>query len=166
MYTVGIDPGLSGGIAVLQDTLGISSLLDMPTITYPKGKTTKVEYDLKRICEEISFYNNEYTVFLEKMQSMPPGFRVQASFGLGMCQGIFEAALTMRKIKYELVLPKDWQKAFGITGEKGDKKAQSYLIASRLFPDAELSTPRGRKLDGRSDALLIAEYGRRKLSGK
>jgi len=165
MYIVGIDPGLNGAMAVLDEECQLRFLIDMPIFQYTKGKSIKYDYDIQIICKELMFFNNEYMVFLEKMQSMPPGFRVQASFGLGLCQGIFEGLLTMRKLKYELVLPKDWQKVFGITGAKGDKKLQSFQIASRLFPTAELVTPRGRKIDGRSDALLIAEAGRRKLYG-
>ena len=61
------------------------------------------------------------------------------------------------------VPPKEWQREFGIKGGKGDDtKAQSYLIASRMFPGVELKGPRGAILDGRADALLIAEYGRRR----
>jgi hypothetical protein len=164
-YVVGIDPGLFGAMAVLSEAGELKLLIDMPIYHYTKGESEKYEYDIKAICKELMFFNNEYTIFLEKMQSMPPGFRVQASFGLEKCEGIFEGMLTMRKLKYELVLPKDWQKIFGITGAKGDKKSQSFQIASRLFPTAELVTPKGRKIDGRADALLIAEFGRRKLYG-
>ena len=42
---------------------------------------------------------------------------------------------------------------------------QSYKIASALFPTADLKGKRGGKKDGRSDAILIAEYGRRRLQG-
>jgi len=100
---------------------------------------------------------------MEKMQSMPPGFRVQASFLLGYCQGLFEGLLIAHHARYELVLAKTWQKHFGITGAKGDKKVQSYMVATKLFPTAKLTGPRGGKKDGRSDALLIAEWCRRRL---
>ena len=163
MYFIGIDPGLHGGIAVLRQGGEIVELLDMPIVKLPKGKKTKDVYDLNRLQKIVSFWNNEYYACMEKMQSMPPGIRVQASFGLGYCQGIFEGMLRVRKIRYELVQAKLWQKHFGITKAKGDKKVQSWQIACQLFPDAELTTPRGRKLDGRSDALLIAEWGRRHL---
>ena len=43
---------------------------------------------------------------------------------------------------------------------------QSYAIASQLFPEAKLLGPRGGLRDGRCDALLIAEWGRRHLQGK
>jgi hypothetical protein len=60
------------------------------------------------------------------------------------------------------VPPKDWQREYKIRSTKDDDtKAQSYLIASRMFPEVELRGPRGAVLDGRADALLIAEYGRR-----
>lgn len=164
MYFIGIDPGVHGGIAILRQGGEILELLDMPIVKLPKGKKTKDVYDLNQIQKIVSFWNNEYYACMEKMQSMPPGFRVQASFGLGYCQGLFEGMFRIRQLKYEMVISKKWQKHFGITQAKGDKKVQSYMIASQLFPDAELTGPRGGKKDGRSDALLIAEWGRRHVA--
>jgi hypothetical protein len=166
MNIVGIDPGLSGAIAELNEKGEIVQLIDMPIISYKKGKKGKRDYVVGAINAFFThpLLNKEETVvFIEKMQSMPPGFRVQASFGLGYCQGLFEGILTALGIKYELILSKEWKKHFQITKAKGDQKAQAFQIASKLFPEAKLQTERGRVLDGRSDALLLCEYGRRKL---
>jgi len=164
-YYVGIDPGLKGAIAIIDEKKTVVDLIDMPITTYKAKKKTKNVYDiyaLKAILQNISELEGQVTVFLEEMQSMPPGIRVQASFGLGKCQGIFEMGLTTFELPYELIKPKNWQKHFNITKSKGDIKTLSFLVARRLFPSAELSGPKGGKKDGRSDALLIAEFGRRK----
>jgi len=165
MNILGIDPGLSGAIAELDEKGKVIQLIDMPIISYKKGKKIKRDYDVGLIR---AFFDTvqKKIVFIEKMQSMPPGFRVQASFSLGECQGIFRGMFSTFGIGYELILSKEWKRHFSITKDKGDEKAQAFQIASRLFPEAKLKTERGRVLDGRSEALLIAEYGRIKLSGR
>jgi hypothetical protein len=163
MNIVGIDPGLSGAIAELNQKGDIIHLIDMPVLSYKKGKKVKRDYDVGAISNFFTLMLEERTVFIEKMQSMPPGFRVQASFGLGYCQGLLEGILIALGVGYELILSKEWKKHFQITKAKGDEKVQAFQIASKLFPKAKLQTERGRVLDGRSDALLLCEYGRRKL---
>lgn len=162
MTIIGIDPGLSGAIAEIDEKGKIIQLIDMPVISYKKGEKVRRDYDVGFIR---AFFNTiqKKIVFIEKMQSMPPGFRVQASFSLGECQGIFRGMFSAFGIGYEFILPKEWKKHFQITRAKGDGKAQAFQIASRLFPEAKMKTEKGRVLDGRSEALLIAEYGRRKL---
>ena len=44
---------------------------------------------------------------------------------------------------------------------QGKEKDASVYRAQQLFPLAQLVGPRGGKYDGRAEALLIAEYGRR-----
>lgn len=48
----------------------------------------------------------------------------------------------------------------GFDFSKWTTKRPVYELAHKLFPVIELATKRGRILDGRSDALMIAEYGR------
>lgn len=167
---IGVDPGLKGAIAIIDENGYWIQIQDTPTITFQKGKKNKTEYnigEIKRVLFNfIDISSDKTTVFVEKMQSMPPGIRVQASFSLGYCQGLFEGILTALEIPYQLVISKHWQKHFQITKPKGDKKTQSFQIASRLFPTATLTGPKGGVKDGRSDALLIAEYGRQVSMGE
>ena len=68
----------------------------------------------------------------------------------------------MLQIPYEFVTPRKWQKVVYDSAKKlDDPKRQSFELASRLFPTLEFKTRRGRILDGRSDAMLIAEYARK-----
>jgi len=163
---LGIDPGLDGAIGVIDEQGNYIRIYDTPIIKYQKGKKKKREYDIPAIRNILINFSDtgptKITLGLEKMQSLPPGIRIQASFSLGLCQGIFEGLLVALNIPYQLVIPKTWQKEFQITKPKGDKKAQSMMIAEKLFPTAELRGPKGGKKDGRSDALLIAEWMRRK----
>lgn len=163
MNVIGIDLGHDGAIVELTSSGEIYDIFDMPT--YETGKGSRRAYDLPKLKGRFMYMNNENMVFLEDIKSLPPGIRIQATYSLGYCRGILEAMLVMRDIRYEFVRAQQWQKHFGISKHKGDKKKQSYAIASQLFPNAELKTKRGRLLDGRSDALLIAEWGRRHLEG-
>jgi len=163
---IGIDLGLQGAIATITNEGRFQEMFDMPIINIKVGKRSKNKYDIKALSKDMyDVCTNDDFVFIEDTQPMV-GVRVQASYGLGYCKGLLVGMLSMRNVSYELVRPRQWQKHFGITGAKGDTKKQSYLIASQLFPTAELTTPRGRKLDGRCDALLIAEWGRRHLQGE
>jgi hypothetical protein len=97
---------------------------------------------------------------LIERQNPFPGEGVKSVFSMGFGAGMYETILTALEIPYESIPPQEWQKAARIYGKGKGKaiKAYSHMVASRLFPSIQLTTPRGRKLDGRADALLIARY--------
>jgi len=161
---IGIDPGLSGAIAVLDTDGNIQSIYDTPTYTIKKGKRNKNVYDLQELCKILKQQGDAHIV-IEKVQPLSLGHSSQASFGLGYSLGMWETLCVALQYSYELVPAKTWQKHFGISGKQGNTKTQSYNIASKLFPKASLTGPRGGKKDGRCDALLMAEWGRRRLVG-
>ena len=94
---------------------------------------------------------------IEKSQAMP-GQGVCSMHTIGLNYGIIVGILACLGIEYIEISSRKWQKEFF---EPGDTKVKSVNIASRLFPKCEFVTKRGRKIDGRSDAMLMAEYGRR-----
>lgn len=96
-------------------------------------------------------------VAIEKQQAMPKQ-GVVSMFGLGRGYGIWEGLIAARYWPYTLVRPQKW-KAELLDGTKKDKPA-ARIRAGQLFPLAELGK---RKDNGRSDALLIAEYARRTM---
>lgn len=173
---IGVDIGLAGGIVCIGTGIqnaqvypSIIHLIDMPVISMKKGKKTKNIYDYKVIKDFFVSVLQKLSieiVYIEKTQPLQMGYRSQASWSLGLGEGFFVGLFEGLNISYEFVRAQKWQKHFGITKTKGDKKVQSYMIAHQLFPKAELTGPRGGKKDGRSDALLIAEWGRRHLGGK
>ena len=158
---IGIDPGQSGAIICISSTGELISLQDIPTITIRKGKKNKDIYDIVAICKLLRSFSG--IVFLEKTQPMAAPVRAQANYGLGFCSGMLEGILAALRMPYELIHPKTWHKYFNMTKAKGDYKKQAYMIAQKLLPTAEFTGPRGGIKDGRSDAALIAEWGRRHL---
>jgi len=174
MYTyAGIDLGFSGAIAVISSEGKVVDIQEIPTLKVIINKKERNAFDVSA-CSMLVFnlLSTCDMVFVEKVQPVMAKFGASSgasNFHLGYCLGMFQMAMETMKVRYELVKPKEWQKHFGIIRPKDDDKwntkGAAYQVAKGLFPDAELTTKRGRVLDGRSDALLIAEYGKRKITG-
>jgi len=166
MRVIGIDPGNSGALVILsekEDTV----FLDMPVMEVSTGK-------LPNVAEIIRFVDDncigtDDVVFLEKPAKRPTFMcgkkvsNVQANYLAGYYAAMFCVLFRLKGVKYQEVTAQAWQKVFSISSKQGDTGDQSYLIASKLYPKAELTGKRGGKKDGRSDALLIATFGSRLL---
>ena len=140
--TIGIDPGVNGAIAWIQD--GKPCVEKMP----------ETLADLWDLIESIKF-GNECRAYLESVHSSPQQ-GVKSAFTFGQGYGRLEMALTAVGIPFERVSPQKWQKAMGCL-TKGDKNV-SKRKAQELFPQLN----QGHRIThATADALLIAEYGRR-----
>jgi len=168
-YIVGVDTGLHGAIAKLDMDMNFVSAIEIPTMLEVRGtkKTKKRSYDIPRIVEYFNSLDvDDHFFIIEQTNPMSShiGGHPATNYFLGGGFFLMVGAIAMRGFKYDLVRPKAWQKTF-FKPASGQTKTLSYQTASRLFPKATLVTPRGRVLDGHADALLIAEFGRRKLIG-
>jgi hypothetical protein len=85
----------------------------------------------------------------------------KSNFGFGRSVGIVTAVseIVTKGIVAKTVTPKVWQKYAGVTAKGKAIKKEVSLIATTLYPLANIYGPKGGLLDGRSDALLIAHYG-------
>jgi len=164
-YYLGIDPGLNGGIACVYEDKKLH-VVDMPTVP---TKDNKRQYDINQIAYALNL--KDAFCMIEQVTAMP-GQGSVGTMQMGYGNGVLQTILTLHKIPYAIVHPKTWMKLFAIqspsridTPSAGARKKiikqNIYSVASKLFPDVELITKGGRLLDGRSDALLIMEYGRR-----
>lgn len=146
MVYIGIDPGAKGSMCVMSN-----------------GKVVFKDFDLKEYSSTLKAFldtnDTELMVAIEKVHAMP-GQGVSSSFSFGQRLGELEGMLTALQIPYELVAPKDWQKACGIPA-KSDKKGIASVI-QKLYPTAELYGNKGGLRDGRSDALGLAHFIRLK----
>ena len=144
MVYIGIDPGAKGSMCVIGN-----------------GKVLFKDFDLKEYSSILKAFldTDELMVAIEKVHAMP-GQGVSSSFSFGQRLGELEGILTALQIPYELVAPKDWQKACGIPA-KSDKKGIASVI-QKLYPTAELYGNKGGLRDGRSDALGLAHFIRLK----
>lgn len=147
MIIIGIDPGLSGAIAVIDSNNKYNLMVcDMPVMPLSK---TKRQVNLATISKYLKVWKPRY-VFLEQVHSMPKQ-GVASSFNFGMGYGGIQGVLYALDISFTLITPQKWKKQFNLIGK--DKK-MSIPIAQQHFPNMEIG-----KKDGRADALLIAEWG-------
>ena len=146
MVYIGIDPGAKGSMCLIGN-----------------GKVVFKDFDLKEYSNTLKAFldtdDTELMVAIEKVHAMP-GQGVSSSFSFGQRLGELEGMLTALQIPYELVAPKEWQKACGIPA-KSDKKSIASVI-QKLYPTAELYGNKGGLRDGRSDALGLAHFIRLK----
>lgn len=160
----GIDPGLSGGIAMLES--GNARVWRMPIINHPRGRGHA--YDLDAMRQALKA-NNPMHVFIEEYRAFAPkGKRIGANSvrmgerGVALWEGMCAAM----QIPLTIISPRTWQKVMLAGVAKGDTKAASIYRAKQLYPGVDLRPGQCRKdQDGLSDALLIAVYGLRQLKG-
>jgi crossover junction endodeoxyribonuclease RuvC len=168
---IGIDPGKKGGIAIV-DEYG-DRLLSRPLPVTKDGEIdTVVLYDVLKFATDAAVYG---VVILEKAQAMPKQ-GVTSVFTYGVGYGKILAVLELLKLPFEEVRPAVWKKSFGLTqkktilektgkvdsGKYKRAKLSSVALAAELFSSFAPETSRGRKKDEEAEALLLAEYGRRK----
>jgi hypothetical protein len=162
---VGIDPGKSGAIAVIDG--GAVLIFPVPLITAQPGRG-KDEYDVAEIARLFGAFSPESFVVVEKPQPIPPTIKAgsHAQFQRGVQFG-FAWMLEALRIPYQLVAPRTWQRVMHEGTPGDDTKQRSILAAQRLFPGVDLRrSSRARKADdGMAESLLLAEYARRTKNG-
>ena len=163
MRIIGIDPGLDGGVALLAPD---ESPLVTPMPTQPTGKGSGREVNVGYLVTDFGVLRGDVRVIIERQQPFPKQGGV-SNFTTGYNYGKLVALLEAEAVPFEVVRAQEWQKAFSIGGKGVNTKKQAALKTARLFPCVELrATERCRTPhSGKVDALLIAEYGRRKWQG-
>lgn len=161
MIFIGIDPGLSGAIATITTDEVLTH--KMPVLIERKKKVY-YHFALKTFFQQFRGLN-PYAV-LEQQHPMPKQ-GVTSMFSIGYGFGALKQCLVDCSIPHEIVRAQVWQKEFGISARKGNTKTQALQVCQDLFPNVNLlATERSKKPhDGIVDALLIAEYSRRRFSG-
>lgn len=160
MIFIGIDPGMAGGVGVIHD--GIVKAIDTPVIKPAKGKS---EYDLQGmvriLMNEAALTGIPCHCIIESVHAMPKQ-GVTSSFRFGTGFGMWLGMLGALQIPFSLVTPQRWKKS--MLADMGADKDLARLRAQQLFPKSAGLFTR-KKDDGRAEAVLMAEYGRRLLSG-
>ena len=157
MIAIGIDPGLSGAVAVIDEN-GVRRADEMPTVQTGKTGFVKRAVDLHGLASILRPYANQpliqqsVKVFLERVNAFP-GQGTSSMFSLGMSYWGAAGVVAGLGLPLHLVEAKDWKRHFRLNADKELARG----LAARMFPSVDLS----RKKDhGRAEALLIAAYGR------
>tara|TARA_A100001011_G_scaffold390689_1_gene474655 strand:+ start:305 stop:793 length:489 start_codon:yes stop_codon:yes gene_type:complete len=154
MRIIGIDPGLSGGIAILDD-LKIFDVFDMPIMS--EGKKNKNQLNSAQLVNILkkNIVNGNTFVIVEQVSAMP-GQGVTSMFNFGQTFGSIKGICAALNLPIFYVRPTKWKKHFELINSSKDasrtKVIEMYpLISSRL----------SRKKDvNKADAILIARYFR------
>ncbi len=156
MVYIGIDPGMTGAVVAIRDTLEVWAVADTPTFRAGKGR----EYDIPEMAAILRgmILASEAQVVLERAQPMPKQ-GVSSTFNFGRGYGIWEGILGALGVRYRTVRPGEWTKKV-LNGLPGKGKARSIQFARQMFPDLEL-IPEGCRVprDGRADAACLSYYG-------
>ena len=152
-FYIGIDPGEHGAIATVSDDT-LAKAVKMP------ATERDVWEALKQITEDRYCF-----VALEKVgpargkDGRKQG--VSSAFKFGMGYGVLRGCLVASGLPREDVLPRRWQQEFGLVFPASmdltltKKKNRHKAKAQQLFPHLKI-------IHAIADALLIAEYARRK----
>jgi crossover junction endodeoxyribonuclease RuvC len=146
--TIGIDPGLSGAVAVLDQAGDLVSVTDLPVIRdlslawIDGGSLQSIILD--------ALQGRQARAIVERVSSMP-GQGVASSFQFGVGFGSVLSVLQAMHIAIEFVTAAVWKKSYGL----GKDKHASLHKARLLYPTADLHLA---KHDGRAESLLLARY--------
>lgn len=154
---IGIDPGLQGALAVVSND-GLINVIDMPKASERHGKESRdriCSHSLRDELLTIQHAHGKIRVAVVELVGPMPKQGVTSVFRFGYGCGQLEGVLAALCIPTEYVKPQTWKKALGL----GADKAQSLALARAKWPYADCFTL--KKHDGRAEAALLAEYGRR-----
>tara|TARA_A100001388_G_C28754150_1_gene493979 strand:+ start:1158 stop:1643 length:486 start_codon:yes stop_codon:yes gene_type:complete len=153
MKVIGIDPGLSGGIAILQEKR-VLGLFDMPVMS--EGKKNKRQLNsaqLVNILKENIETKDEIAVVVEQVNAMP-GQGVTSMFNFGQTFGAIKGVCAALKLPIFFVRPSKWKKHFELINSSKDSSRTKVI---EMYPD--LSNQLTKKKDvNKSDAILIARF--------
>ena len=153
MKIFGIDPGLSGAIAILEKKK-VLSLFDMPVMA--EGKKNKKQLNsaqLVDILRENSIGDDEIAVVVEQVNAMP-GQGVTSMFNFGQTFGAIKGVCAALNLPIFFVRPSKWKKYFELINSSKDSSRTKVI---EMYPS--LSSQLAKKKDvNKSDAILIARY--------
>lgn len=141
---IGIDPGKSGGVALIDEDRKIIDCLRMPTVRH--GKRDLV--DVMRLNKRFGMHKVD-AVVIEQVSAMP-GQGVTSMFNFGRHVGAVEGWALSIGCPVHWVTPAVWKKTFGLSRDK-----RASLDRARLeFGDHKLWDVLAN--DGIAEAALIA----------
>jgi crossover junction endodeoxyribonuclease RuvC len=161
MFLIGVDPGFTGGIGILDSKGRFVAVHDMPLIKTETGKVKIV--NLKRVREtkqEVDGvgFRNIVTAYkksrgvIEAVHAMPEQ-GVVSVFNFGLSYGIALGVMQCLDLNPVKISPNKWKKDMKLNSDK----SVSIEKARELFPEAS-EFLKLKKHDGRAESLLLAYY--------
>ena len=153
MKIVGIDPGLSGAIAILENNK-VLNIFEIPVMS--EGKKNKRQLNSALLVNLLKANINkeeEVAVVVEQVNAMP-GQGVTSMFNFGQTFGAIKGICAALNLPIFFVRPSKWKKHFELINSSKDS---SRTKAIEMYP--KLSNQLSKKKDvNKSDAILIARF--------
>lgn len=152
---IGIDPGVSGGVALLTETGDLVDVRDMPTLpSGPAGRDEISAHGLAAIIREWQ----PARAFVELIGPMPHD-GAKAAFNFGVSKATILATLAVLEVPVDLIAPAVWKRHAKIPpGKDADPKGAARVEATRRWP-ARADLFRRVKDHGRAESALIGACG-------
>ncbi len=153
MIFCGIDPGLSGAIALYDHAENLMDVFDCPLVE----SNGKKQMFLPGVIEILKKLPIDSCV-IERAQAMPKQ-GVSSVFNYGRGYGCYLGILAALQIKHDRITPQEWKKALRVPSDKDAARAR----ASELLPRHANLWMR-KKDHGRAEAALLAYFGASKVA--
>lgn len=150
IYSIGIDPGINGGIAATYNK-NLISVEPMPSSAV-ELRNMFIFLGLK------GNYKGELKVYLEDVHSMPTD-GVASAFKFGWGVGLIEGVLGTMNIDYIKVTPQKWMESFKLKKDKANDES-TYQYKKRIYELALKLTKNKIKFhQNQADSVMISLYG-------
>ena len=153
MKIIGIDPGLSGAIAVMHDKK-VMNMYDMPVMA--EGKKNKRQLNSSQLVNIIkeNINEDEDTIVVVEQVNAMPGQGVTSMFNFGQTFGAIKGVCAALRLPIFFVRPSKWKKPFELINSSKDASRTKVI---EMYPT--LSGQLAKKRDvNKSDAILIAKF--------
>ena len=152
MKLLGVDPGIHGGLSIVDVSGLVPQLVDAIDIPVT-GVGAKERVDVQSVRDWIAQTAPQHA-YIERAQAMPKQ-GASSGFKYGRAVGAIEAVVACCAIPLTIVEPSMWKKFHQLRG--GDKESGRQR-ALQLFPAAHALLAH-KKDHGRAEAALIACFG-------
>ena len=153
MKIIGIDPGLSGAIAILEDNK-VLNIFDMPVMA--EGKKNKRQLNSAQLVNIIksNFEDVDNTAVVVEQVNAMPGQGVTSMFNFGQTFGAIKGVCAALKLPIFFVRPSKWKKHYELINSSKDSSRTKVI---EMYPS--LANQLSKKKDvNKSDAILIARF--------
>lgn len=154
MFIIGIDPGASGAVAILDDGVLIH-VFDMPAVEIEVGGKKKKRISPEMLAAELRLFADQGAVAVVEQVNAMPGQGVTSMFAFGQAYGLALGVLAGLAIPTRTVTPAKWKKDLQLNTGKDAARAR----AAALWPAMAREFSRVKD-DGKAEACLIAMWGR------
>ena len=145
MISIGIDPGVNGGIAIINHTPQISGIEALSCPATVKDMADIIDWHKWECIKTFAV--------IEKVHSMPKQ-GVRSVFTFGKNYGQWLGILATHEIPYMEISPQKWMKYYGaMPRDKTKRKNHLKHLAQSHYPEAKVTLKT-------ADAILLAHFSR------